>query len=160
MDRSYCRAPPALWARRCARACRTRRSGTWPRRCSRCSTPVGRAHARVHVRARVCTHARVRAYWALLLLLIGLPLLRRLPPKPNSLSTDRPSDSNMRAMISASRKFSPKFFEPIVIERSVAERPLKIKKVVKALKKASKAHAGQAKVLKGIIRIRIKNLLS
>ena len=28
----------------------------------------------------------------------------------------------------------------------------KIKKVMKALKKASKAHAGQAKVLKGIIR--------
>ena len=27
----------------------------------------------------------------------------------------------------------------------------KIKKVVKALKKASKAHAGQAKVLKGVI---------
>ena len=28
---------------------------------------------------------------------------------------------------------------------------VKIKKVVKALKKASKAHAGQAKVLKGVI---------
>ena len=27
----------------------------------------------------------------------------------------------------------------------------KIKKVVKALKKASKAHAGQAKILKGVI---------
>ena len=28
----------------------------------------------------------------------------------------------------------------------------KIKKVVKALKKASKAHAGQAKILKGVIK--------
>ena len=32
------------------------------------------------------------------------------------------------------------------------DKKTKIKKVVKALKKASKAHAGQAKVLKGIIR--------
>ena len=29
----------------------------------------------------------------------------------------------------------------------------KIKKVVKALKKASKAHAGQAKILKGVINV-------
>ena len=33
----------------------------------------------------------------------------------------------------------------------------KIKKVIKALKKASKAHAGQAKTLKGIIGGRSKN---
>jgi hypothetical protein len=32
----------------------------------------------------------------------------------------------------------------------------KIKKVVKALKKASKAHAGQAKILKGVINGRPK----
>ena len=33
----------------------------------------------------------------------------------------------------------------------------KIKKVVKALKKASKAHAGQAKILKGVLGGRSKN---
>jgi hypothetical protein len=33
----------------------------------------------------------------------------------------------------------------------------KIKKVVKALKKASKAHAGQAKILKGVINGRSKS---
>ena len=33
----------------------------------------------------------------------------------------------------------------------------KIKKVIKALKKASKAHAGQAKTLKGVIGGRSKN---
>ena len=33
----------------------------------------------------------------------------------------------------------------------------KIKKVVKALKKASKAHAGQAKILKGVINGGSKN---
>ena len=34
---------------------------------------------------------------------------------------------------------------------------MKIKKVMKALKKASKAHAGQAKTLKGVIGGRSKN---
>ena len=33
----------------------------------------------------------------------------------------------------------------------------KIKKVMKALKKASKAHAGQAKILKGVLGGRSKN---
>jgi hypothetical protein len=33
----------------------------------------------------------------------------------------------------------------------------KIKKVVKALKKASKAHAGQAKILKGVVHGGSKN---
>ena len=33
---------------------------------------------------------------------------------------------------------------------------MKIKKVMKALKKASKAHAGQAKTLKGVLRGRSK----
>ena len=34
---------------------------------------------------------------------------------------------------------------------------VKIKKVMKALKKASKAHAGQAKTLKGVLSGRSKN---
>ena len=40
-----------------------------------------------------------------------------------------------------------KFATPTDARKTVA----KVKKVVKALKKASKAHAGQAKMLKGVI---------
>ena len=40
---------------------------------------------------------------------------------------------------------------PPQLKKFVMAKKKKIKKVVKALKKASKAHAGQAKVLKGVL---------
>jgi hypothetical protein len=57
-----------------------------------------------------------------------------------------------RAGVKAYRRLNPKLtFTSGTKEMEMLKKKKTIKKVVKALKKASKAHAGQAKMLKGVL---------